>query len=326
MKKITCIGGAAGISTVISGLKKGNNHLSVVYPVTDDGGSTGRLIKDYDLMPMGDLRRLIAAISKKENIITDMLLYRFNKGELKGHALGAIIFTALADMYGDIEKATKKINILLGIKHKIIPSSKQRTTLCAKLENNQTIRGENNIDEVIGFNGNLRIKKLFLSPSVKINPKAKKEITNSDLIVIGPGDLYTSILPNILVSGMKDAIKNSDARVIYITNLMTKFGQTNNFRVSDFVLEIENYLGKNIIDYVIYNKQKPSDKVIQYHKKIKSTFVKIDKENFNKKYTYLSSNLIKNKLYKKDPGDALQRSLIKHNSNKLSKLILSYLK
>jgi uncharacterized cofD-like protein len=275
---------------------------------------------------MGDLRRLIVALSKKENIITDMLLYRFDKGELKGHALGAIMLTALTYITGDIEKTTKKICELLNIKYNIVPSALQKTTLCAKLENNKIIKGENNIDEVIGFDGNLKIKKLFLNTPVKINPKAEKEILNSDLIVLGPGDLYTSILPNILVSGMKEAIKKSSAKVLYISNLMTKFGQTNNFKVSNFVLEIENYLGKNIIDYVIYNTQRPSNKIIKYHRERKSDFIEIDKENFNNKYKYIGSSLIENKLHKKDVSDALQRSLIKHDPNKLSKLILSCLK
>ena len=326
MKKITCLGGAAGMSTVLSGLKKYKHQLSAIYPVTDDGGSTGRLIANYDVLPMGDLRRLIVALSKKENITTDMLLYRFNKGELKGHALGAIILTALADIYGNIENATQEINKLLGIKHTILPSALQRTTLCAKLENNKIIKGENNIDEVIGFDGNLKIKKLFLSPSIKINPKAKKVILDSDLIVIGPGDLYTSILPNLLVSEMKETIAKSEAKIVYVCNLMTKFGQTNNFKVSGFVLEIENYLGKNVLDYVIYNKQRPGSKILNHHKKRKSKFIEIDKDNFNKKYTYLASNLIERKIYKKDSGDTLQRSLIKHDPTKLSKLILSCLK
>ena len=326
MKKITCLGGATGMSVVLSGLKKSNHQLSAIYPVTDNGGSTGRLIKDYNILPMGDLRRLIVALAKKEGIITDMLLYRFDKGELKGHALGAIMLTALIHITGDIEKTTKKICKLLNIKHNIIPSALQKTTLCAKLENNKIIKGENKIDEVIGFDGSLKIKKIFLSTPVKINPKAKKEILSSDLIIIGPGDLYTSILPNILVSGMKEAIKKSGARVLYISNLMTKFGQTNNFKVSSFVSEIEKYLGKNVIDYVIYNKQKPNDKIIKYHQEIKSDFVEIDKENFNNKYKYISSNLIENKLHKKNAGDALQRSLIKHDPNKLSSLILSCLK
>lgn len=325
MKKIICLGGAAGISTILSGLKKYNFKLTAIFPVTDDGGSTGRLVKNYNVLPTGDLRRLIIALAKKENAITNMLLYRFDKGELKGHALGTIILTALIDIYGNIENATKELNKLLNIKHDILPSSLDKTTLCAKLENNQIIRGENKIDEVIGFNGNLKIKKLFLNPLVKLNLKAKKAILDSDLIVIGPGDLYTSILSNILVLGMKEAIKKSKAKKIYVCNLMTKFGQTNNFKVSDFVSEIEYYLGKNILDYVIYNYKRPGTKILNRHKRIKSKFVEIDRKNFNRKYKYLTANLIENKLYKKDSSDILQRSLIKHNPVKLSKLILSCL-
>ncbi len=326
MKNITCIGGAAGISTVLSGLKKSNHHLSAIFPITDDGGSTGRLIKDYDILPMGDLRRLLVALSRNKSIINKMLLYRFDRGELKGHALGAIMLTALAQISGNIENATEEMKKILKIKHDIIPSSKQKSILCAKLENNQIIKGENNIDEVIGFDGNLKIKELFLNPIIKINPSAKKAIINSDLIIIGPGDLHTSVLPNLLVSGIVKAINKSGAKIIYICNLMTKFGQTNNFSISDFVSEIEKYLGKNTLDYVIYNNQKPSNKILKRHKIRKSKFVEIDKENFNNKYTYLSSNLIENKLYKNDAGDALQRSLIKHDPKKLSKLILSCLK
>lgn len=326
MKKITCIGGAAGTSNVLYGLKKYNYKLTAIYPVTDDGGSTGRLIKDYNVLPTGDLRRLIIALSKEKNVITDSLLYRFNEGELKGHALGAIILTALTKKYGNIQKATDKMTDLLNIKHKILPVSQKKTTLCAKLENNKVVKGENKIDEVIGFNGNLRIKKIFLSPFIEVNSKAKKELLDTDLIVMGPGDLYTSLLPNIIVSGMKETIKKSKARKIYICNLMTKFGQTNNFKVSDFVEEVEKYLGKDALDFVIYNNKKPDTKILNIHKKRKSQFVEIDEKHFNQKYKYLSSNLIDNKIHKKEPGDYLQRSLIKHSPHKLAKLITSCFK
>lgn len=326
MKKITCIGGATGISTVLSGLKKYNYQLSAIFPVTDDGGSAGKLIKDYDFLPMGDARRLISALSKKDNIITKMLLYRFSKGELKGHALGAIMLTALIDIFGDIEQATLEINKILGIRHNILPVSKKRAILCAKLENDQIIEGENKIDEVIGFDGHLKIKNLYLKPKIKINLKAKNIIKNSDLIIIGPGDLHTSIIPNLLVSEMKKAIKESKAKVIYICNIMTKFGQTNNFEVSDFVQEIEKYLGKDIINFIIYNTKKPSSKILNYYQKRKEDFVKFDIKNFRKNYQYLGENLISKKIYKKVAGDILERSIIKHNPDKLSRLIISCLK
>lgn len=323
MKNITCIGGATGPSCVLSGLKKYNYKLSAIFPITDDGGSTGRLIKDYNLLPIGDARRLIISLSKNENALTKMLDYRFEKGELKGHVLGNIMLTALFNMTGNIDNATSEITKLLDIKHNILPSSLNKSTLCAKLENNQNINGENNIDEVIGFNGNIRIKQLFLNPKVKINPEARKIIKNSDLIVLGPGDLHTSIIPNILVSGMPKAIKYSNAKIIYVCNLMTKFGQTNNFKVSDFVSEIDKYLGKNVIDYVIFNTQKPPVRSLNSYKKEREFFVEADYNNFNDNYSYLPAKLLSNKIYIKNPGDTLKRSLIRHDSNKLAKIILS---
>lgn len=322
MKNITCIGGATGSSVVLRSLKKHNFKISVIYPITDDGGSAGRLIQDYNTLPTGDLRRLISALSPKDNILNQMLLYRFDKGELKGHALGAIMLTSLIDITGSITKATQEMNKILNIKHHILPSSLKRTTLCAKLENNKTVKGENKIDEVIGFDGNLKIKNLYLEPQVPTNPRVKKDIINSNVIILGPGDLYTSVIPNLLVTGIKEAIKKSKARVIFICNIMTKFGQTNNFQVSDFVTELEKYIGQNIINYVIYNTKKPSPKILKAHKKRKEKFVDIDKRNFTKKCQYIGASLLAKQIYQKNPGDILKRSLIKHDPQKLEKILL----
>lgn len=321
MKNITCIGGATGSSIILNSLKGHNYKLTAIYPVTDDGGSAGRLINDYGTLPTGDLRRLMATLSNNKSILTNMLLYRFAKGELKGHALGAIMLTALIDITGSTEKAILEMKKILNIKHDILPSSLKKTTLCAKLANNKIIKGENKIDEVIGFNGKLKIKELFLEPPVAINPKAKKAIINSDVIIIGPGDLHTSILPNILVAGAKKAIKESKAKIIYVCNIMTKFGQTNNFKVSDFVSEIESYLGKKILDYIIYNTKKPTMEILKAHKN--EDFVKIDKENFSNEHKYIGANLISKKVHQKSPGDILKRSIIKHDPQKIEKVLLS---
>jgi len=279
-KRIVVIGGGTGVFNVLTGLKNYPYHLSAIVSIADDGGSSGILREEFGILPPGDLRRALVALSSSSSILAQLFNYRFENGtSLKGHSFGNLFITALERITGDFNQAIKEAGKILAIKGEVIPVSLENTRLIAQLENNEYIVGETNID-VPKHNPNLSIKKIFLSPSVRANPEALRAIKLADLIIIGPGDLYTSILPNFLVKGIKEAVKKSKAKKVYFSNLMTKFGETNNFTAKDFYAIIEKYLGKGIIDYFIVNSKKPKKKYLDLYKKENSFLFVILKKNY----------------------------------------------
>ncbi len=309
-KNIVVIGGGTGVYTVLSGLKKYPVNLSAIVTMADSGGSSRILREDFGILPPGDVRRALVALSRSEKLLADLFSYRFKKGGLAGHSFGNLLITALERIKGDFEKAIEEAGKILNIKGEVIPVTLGNTNLCAILENGQIIEGENNID-VPKHSPNLKIEKVYLKPQAKINPRARSTILKADLIIIGPGDLYTSIIPNLLVKSISQAIKKSKAKKVYICNLMTKLGETNNFTGSDFIKEVEKYLGGKFLDYVIFNnKRPPSARVVKYEKE-GAVFVKCNKDNF------------KNKKIKVIKGDFLRKKgFIRHDPNKLTKTLL----
>ncbi|MGB9681292.1 MAG: gluconeogenesis factor YvcK family protein [Minisyncoccia bacterium] len=277
-KRIVVIGGGTGVFNVLNGLKDYPYHLSAIVSIADDGGSSGILRGEFGILPPGDLRRALAALSSSSSILAQLFNYRFENGSsLKGHSFGNLFITALERITGDFNQAIKEAGKILGIKGEVIPVSLDNTRLVAKLENNDLIIGESNID-VPKHNPCLAIKKVFLSPSAKANPEAIRAILSADIIIIGPGDLYTSVLPNFLVKGIKEAVRKSKAKKIYFCNIMTKYGETNNFTAKDFYAILEKYLGKGIIDYFVINSRKPLKKYLDLYKKENSSFVKYSKK------------------------------------------------
>ena len=204
-------------------------------------------------MPPGDIRRAIAALSEDTGIVRRLFEYRFKKeSRLNGHTVGNLLLTALADISGSFEKGIVELSEMFDVRGKVIPVTLDDTQLGITLENGEQVIGETNID-IPKHDGNLAIADAFLVGGGKLNPRAREAILNSDYIILGPGDLYTSIVPNLLSPGMREAIHASKAKIIYICNIMTKHGETNNFEVEDFVRVIEKYVGKVEIDYVLVN-------------------------------------------------------------------------
>jgi len=308
-KKIVVIGGGTGIFTVLFGLKKYPLQLSAIISMADSGGSTKILREEFGILPPGDVRRALVALSQSEKLLSDLFNYRFNEGRLNGHNFGNLLITALERIEGNFEKAIEKAGKILNIKGEVIPVTLKNTNLYALLEDGQIIEGETNID-IPKHDPNLKIKKVYLKPQAKANKKAKSAILNADLVVIGPGDLYTSIIPNLLVEGVPEAIKKSRAKKVFICNLMTKLGETNNFTGSDFIKEIEKYLKGKLLDYVIFNNKKPSPNRIAKYEKEGAAFVKCDKNNFKgKKLKIIRGNLLRKK------------GFIRHDPQKLAKVI-----
>jgi len=311
-KNIAVIGGGTGIFSVLSGLKEYEDiNLSAIVSMADDGGSTGVLRENFGVLPPGDIRRALIALSQSQELLCDLFTYRFKNGNVRGHNFGNLFITALSKMEGDFEKGLKKASTLLNVKGEVIPVTLGDTRLCAELENGQVIKGETNID-IPKHDGNLKIKKAYLKPPCKINPNAKKSILKADLIIIGPGDLYTSVIPNLVVEGIPEVIKKSKAKTLYFCNLMTKFGETNNFNASDFVKVIEEYLGKRVLDYVVVNNNRPSQARIK----------KYEKENAE----FVEKNGMKDKNFKVIEADLIRDSgYVRHDPQKTAKVAMNLL-
>ncbi|MHB9019543.1 MAG: gluconeogenesis factor YvcK family protein [Minisyncoccota bacterium] len=276
-KKIVVIGGGTGVFTVLTGLKPCFNDLTAIVTMADDGGSTGILREEFGILPPGDIRRALLALSGSNNdMLARLFSYRFKQGfGLTGHTFGNLLITVLERITNDFEKAVDEAGRILSIQGKVIPVTLGNAKLVAELQNGQKIIGETNID-IPKHDGHLKIKKISLKPVVKLNPNAKKAIMEANIIVIGPGDLYTSIIPNLLVDGMKEALKKTRAKIVYVSNVMTKFGETNDFKASDFIKTISDYLGKNVLDYAVVNNKKPSFKKLASYVKQGSDFVEPD--------------------------------------------------
>ncbi|MBU6415395.1 YvcK family protein [Patescibacteria group bacterium] len=272
-KKVVVIGGGTGVFTVISGLRKYPLDLTAIVSMADDGGSTGVLREEFGILPPGDVRRVLVAMSRTDDrLMSDLFNYRFAEGGLKGHSFGNIMLTALERITGSFETAVDEAAHMLGASGTVVPVTLTNTRLCAGLEDGTLVRGETNID-VPKHDPAKKIKKIFLEPSARANPKAVLAIGAADMIVIGPGDLYSSIIPNIIVSGIAQAIKKSKAKKAYVVNLMTKWGETNHFSAEDFVGTLEQYLGKGVLHYAMVNNKKPSQERLKQYAEEHAEFV-----------------------------------------------------
>lgn len=283
IKKIVIIGGGNGIIPLLKSLKKLGQNLWGITSIMDSGGSTGKLKRTYGVSPAGDIRRIIAALSDNVGAL-ELINYRFKGGELDTHTLGNILIAALEKIRG-LKGGKEEVEKLLGAKGKALPITLDKCDIYAKLENGHVLNGESEIDLPLR-NQFLKIKEVWLKPKVTINEEAREAILGADVVIIGPGDLYSSLMPNLLVKGVSEAMRDSGAKKIYVCNAMTKVGETTTYTVSDFINEIERYLGKNILDYVIYNQKIPSKtKILEYQKECPLVFdyVRFDRNKLSKK-------------------------------------------
>ncbi len=246
--RVVAIGGGTGLSTLLRGLKEYSANLAAILTVADDGGSSGRLREEYQILPPGDFRQCLVALADAEPLVKQLFDHRFQDGSLGGHSFGNLFIMAMADVTGNFEHALQASGRVLRVQGNIVPSTLQDVTLCATV-NGSTVEGESRIPHQHG-----PISRVFLKPDLpEINPEAALAILNSELIVIGPGSLYTSILPNLLVQGMVEAIKSSPALKVFICNVASQEGETDDFKVSDYLEVIEQHVGSNLFDYVICN-------------------------------------------------------------------------
>lgn len=310
MKSVVVIGGGTGVFTVLSGLRQYPLNLTAIVSMSDDGGSTGVLREEFGVLPPGDIRRALIALSDADKTLADLFNYRFKEGSsLKGHSLGNLLLTALERITGSFNDGIKEAVRILNVKGQVIPVTLTPSRLCAILEDGTKIEGETNID-IPKHNPNLKITKVFLDPEVDANPEALQAIKNADVVILGPGDVYTSILPNLAVKGIINSIKKSKGKVFYIANIMTKYGETNNFKASDFLNKIEDQVGEARINKCFVNTRKPKNtKIIDRYKKEHVEFVENDFLNSDKKIV---------------AGDFLRHGMfLRHDPEKLAKKIYS---
>lgn len=329
-KKVVVIGGGTGTYTVLSGLKKYPAlELSVIVSMMDSGGSN-RIIRDeFGLLPTSDIRQCIVALSSgdSDETLRKLFNYRFNAGTgISGMTFGNLFMAALADIYqGDQGKAISETCEVFRVHGNIIPVTFDNSHLVATYDNGFQVLGEHFIDEPTKKTIFHKIINLEIFPKAKANKRALNVIKEANLIILGPGDLYTSILCNIVVGGIAKAIKESKAKKGYVMNLMTRFGQTDGFSAKDHLGEMEKYLGEGAFDYCLINKKGTIPaKDISWYKKHDTYPVKDDIEDGDG-IKIIRRNFVSRKHYQKPKSDPLTRSLIRHDSDKLAKAIVSLL-
>ena len=248
--RIVAIGGGTGLSTLLRGLKEHTGNLTAVVTVADDGGSSGRLRRELGMLPPGDVRNCIAALADAEPLMTRLFQYRFSEGSgLEGHSFGNLFIAAMSDVTGNFEEAVRETSRVLAVRGQILPSTLAHVTLVARTEDEETIHGESQITE-----RGSRIRQVYLNPpSPQANPDVIRAILNADMVVVGPGSLFTSVLPNLLVDGVRQAIAVSPALRVYVCNVATQHGETDAFAVSDHFRALENHIGRNLFHYVLAN-------------------------------------------------------------------------
>ncbi len=257
--KIVAIGGGTGLATLLRGLKTYTGNLTAIVTVADDGGSSGVLRRELGVLPPGDVRNCIAALADAEPLVTSLFQYRFSDGSgLAGHSFGNLFIVAMSGVVGNFEEGIRQTSRVLAVRGQIIPSTLANVTLCAKTDDHRTIKGESLIGTANG-EGESRIKEVFLQPhSPPAHPEAVRAILDADLVLLGPGSLYTSVLPNLLVDGVKRSIMATAAPKVYICNVATQHGETDGFDVADHLRTIEDHVGKGVINYVLANDNIPA--------------------------------------------------------------------
>lgn len=335
-KKIVVIGGGTGTFTVLSGLKRYPVDLTAVVTMADDGGSTGRLRDEFGVLPPGDLRQCLVALSEADQVMRKLFNYRFTKGDLAGHNFGNIFISTLEQVTGSLDKSLDVAGKILNIRGRVIPVTLSKVDLVAELKNGKVLHGESAISDY-QLVSRFGIKKIFLKPTAKANPKALAAIKEADLIVVGPGNLYASLIPNFLVSGVGRALASSRAKKVYVTNLMNKNGHTDDFVVSDYVRVLEDAIRpkaetarlrkSGIFDAVVYNTKKP-DKTLVRKYADEGEPVVCGPLCQKGKFALIGEHLIANglaKTAKTAKTDSIRRTLIRHDPDKLAKVLMKLL-
>ena len=324
MKKVVTIGGGTGSFMLLSGLKKYPLELSAIVSMADDGGSTGILRDELGVLPPGDVRQCLVALSDTPDMLRELMNYRFAEGGLEGHSFGNIFLSALEKITGDFGLGVEEAAKILNVRGEVIPVTLSNTRLFMGLANGELLSGEHEINTSSKFE-QVGVKKVFLKPRPKVNLLAIKKILEADLIVIGPGNHYCAIIPNLLVPGIADALRKTKAKVVYNCNLVSKHGQTDLFSLEDYVREINGYIGRDRINFVTYNIKKPTPQLL---KKYQGEGLLVPfLNNAKRSFRVIQADLLSEKRLVRQKGDkiASTRAFIRHDSEKLAQVLVMLL-
>lgn len=309
--KIVVIGGGTGLSTMLRGLKYFTSNITAIVTVGDNGGGSGALREDLGMLPPGDIRNCMLALADTEPIMEDLLQYRFKDGRLKNQSFGNLFLAAMTGISDNFEDAVQKMSSVLAVTGKILPVTLDDMQLVAELENGNKVYGESEIPEE-AVKQKSRIKKLLIEPeTAEPVEEALAAIKEADAIVMGPGSLYTSVISNLLIKKIRSAVRKSNAFKIYICNIMTQPGESDNFNVSDHIKEIKKYAGRDAVDCAIVNSGHIPDKIKEKYLKENSQLVNIDEENIKE----LGVDIVKANLVK------IENGYVKHNTDKLAEVL-----
>ena len=323
--KVAVIGGGTGSFMVLSGVKNYTSKIAALVNMVDDGGSTGKLRDEFGVLPPGDIRQCLVALSRSPEL-RDLFNYRFDQGSLGGHAFGNLFLTALEKVTGDFGKGVELAGELLNISGVVEPMTLSNVKLGVRYSNGKEVIGEFRIANT-DFSSSR--PDFFLTPNAQANPRAIQAITDADIVVIAPGNLYSSLTPALIVPGIGDALVNSKAKKVYVCNLVTKPGQTDGFCVADFADEIQRAAGKDFLDMVLYNNTAPSEDLIRRYAKEGEMSVQYNEEKLKgKNYKAIGANLISSEIWSPGSGDpiAATRTLIRHDPDAVARVIVNLAK
>lgn len=308
-KKLVVLGGGTGQSVLLNGLKQFPFDITAVVSVCDDGKSTGKIREEFNIPAVGDIRRVLIALSETEDIVERLVNYRFSsKGDFNGHTVGNLILAALTDIGGNLSSGIKLISEILNMKGEVLPLTDECVTLMGEMEDGEVIEGEHHITL-----SPKKIKKVFYKEKAKANKEVLDKIKESDAIILSMGSLYTSIIPNLLCKDVVKAIDNSNAKIIYVCNVVTQPGETDNFKASDHVKLLNKYLGKRKVDILVTNSEEIDPEIVKiYETQEQKDLVVVDSNNI--KIEHINKPLIK-----------VENNIIRHDNVKLALEIMNIL-
>ena len=318
--RVVAIGGGTGLPIVLQGLKDYTPNLTAVVTVTDAGRSSGRLRADLGVLPPGDMRNCLVALSDSRKLLNDLFQYRFEEGALGGMNFGNLFIAAMAKVTGSFEAAIRETSRILAIQGKVLPSTYDDVHLCAKLDDGRVVEGE--ID--VRGPGKAPIRDVFLNPAdARPNEEAINEILRADLIVIGPGSLYTSIIANLLVPAVPEAIRSSKAKKVYVCNIVTQPGQTDRYSVTDHIAAVQRYLGEGVLDGVLVNSHLPPQSLLDRYREEGAELIRMDERMGSSHVQCILDDLVENLDHKRILWE--KQDLLRHDPEKLAELIWNLL-
>jgi len=321
--KIAVIGGGTGSFTMLSALKKHSTQIAAIVSMADDGGSTGILRDELGTLPPGDVRQCLVALSDSPKV-RELFEYRFDTGTFSGHSFGNVLLTALEKISGDFSQAVETASEILRIRGTVIPATLDDVRLKMEWEDKSLVLQGERIIDAGNFKHDPRKAQLSLTPTAVPNPMALTAIEQADIVVVAPGDLYTSLGPLLVIGGIGEALARTKAKKFYVANLVSKHGQTDGFTVSDHASEIERFAGTPFLDYVLYNEEAPSNAVAKLYEEEGGYVTRADTDTLSAQhYTAVAGHFL-GKMATVNSADTLigKRSLIRHDAEAVATLIL----